>query len=199
MSLLLAIFGILLLLTALLLAIKIGVNKTKKEEEVPTPVIHASGIYSIIRRSPKENISDYKPSQEEIRKYLFEKTVNITEEEKEKIITLWNQHLEANILEVESGDKEGIEFYYFGFKWEDPVCEKIIKKGRFVTREQIFQYPYIIPPFHLGCGCVLYKYMGKEKIHETTELGMLPLFTNGDMIKLPDWKEINYNCLKGNL
>jgi hypothetical protein len=192
MSIVLAIVGILLLLVAMLIAVRIGMNRDKPEEEAPSPMIHGSGIYSIIRRSPRENIGDYKPSQEEIRKYLFDKNVNIGMDgvSKEKLVSAWNEQMEANISEIESGDKEGTEFYYFDFKWNDPVCAKIIQKGRFVTREQIFQQPQFIPPFHLGCGCQLCKYQGKDKLRETTEIGMLPLIRSGATVPLPEWKEI---------
>ncbi|HUI93953.1 MAG TPA: hypothetical protein VLX68_17045 [Chitinivibrionales bacterium] len=192
MSILLAIVGIFLLLVAMLIAVRIGMNKGKAAEEAPSPMIHGSGIYSIIRRSPRENIGDYKPSQEEIRKYLFDKNVNtrLSAQEKERLINSWNHQMEANIREIEAGDREGTEFYYFDFKWDDPVCSKIIKKGRFVTREQIFQYPQVIPPLHLGCGCQLYKYQGKDKLRETTEIGMLPLFRSNETVPLPEWKEI---------
>jgi hypothetical protein len=192
MSILLAIVGILLLLVAMLVAVRIGMNKGRPEEEAPPPMIHGSGIYSIIRRSPRENIGDYKPSQEEIRKYLFDKNVNIrlSAPEKERLIASWNQQMESNISEIEAGDKEGTEFYYFDFKWDDPVCSKIIQKGRFVTREQVFQYPQVIPPLHLGCGCKLCKYQGKDKLRETTEIGILPLFRSREIVPLPDWKEI---------
>jgi hypothetical protein len=188
----LAIVGILLLLLAMLVAVRIGMKRGKREEEASSPIIQGSGIYSIIRRSPRENIGDYKPSQEEIRKYLFDKNVNIAvgDAEKEKLFAAWNDQMEANIAEIESGDKEGTEFYYFDFKWSDNVCSRFVRKGRFVTREQIFQNPQIIPPFHLGCGCQLKKYQGKDKLRETTEIGMLPLFRSGDKVSLPDWKEI---------
>jgi hypothetical protein len=189
----LALVGITLLLIAMLIAVRIGMNRAKNEEEAPSPIIHGSGIYSIIRRSPRDNIGDFKPSQEEIRKYLTDKNVNIdgfSTSQREGLLEKWNEQMEANIREVENGDKEGTEFYYFDFKWDDPVCEKIISKGRFVTREQIFEHPKIIPPFHLGCGCQLCKYQGKDKLRDTTEIGMLPLLRNGEMVTLPAWKEL---------
>jgi hypothetical protein len=189
----LALVGITLLLIAMLIAVRIGMNKAKNEEEMQSPIIHGSGIYSIIRRSPRDNIGDFKPSQEEIRKYLNDKNVNskgISSAHREVLFSKWNEQMESNISEIENGDKEGIEFYYFDFKWDDPVCDKIISKGRFVTREQIFEHPKIIPPFHLGCGCQLRKYQGKEKLRETTEIGILPLLRNGRMVPLPEWKEI---------
>jgi len=189
----LAFVGIALLLVAMLVAARIGMKRAKNDEEIPSPIIHGSGIYSIIRRSPRDNIGDFKPSQEEIRKYLSDKNVNmggVSSIQREKLLSKWNELMEANISEIENGDKEGTEFYYFDFKWIDPVCEKIISKGRFVTREQIFEHPVIIPPFHLGCGCRLCKYRGKDKLRETTEIGILPLLRDGKMVDLPEWKEI---------
>jgi hypothetical protein len=190
---LLALVGIALLLVAMLVAVRIGMKRAKNEEETLSPIIHGSGIYSIIRRSPRDNIGDFKPSQEEIRKYLNDKNVNIgsiSPKMRDLLFSKWNEQMEANIREVENGDAAGIEFYYYDFKWDDPVCAKIISKGRFVTREQIFEHPKIIPPFHLGCGCQLCKYQGKDKLRETTEIGMLPLLRNGEMVPLPEWKEI---------
>ncbi len=190
----LALSGIALLLLILLIAVRIGINKEKTEEATLSPVIHASGIYSIIRKTPRESIGDYKPSQEEIIKYFSEKNVNSNVEslsEADKtLIQSWNSQMELNISEIEKGDLKGIEFYYYEYLWNDPICGKCIPKGRFVTREEIYQFPSIIPPFHLGCGCRLKIYEGKEKLHDTTELGMLPLFRNGAPPLLPDWKEV---------
>jgi len=191
----LALSGIALLLIVLLIAVRIGINREKTEEGSISPVIHASGIYSIFRKSPRESISDYKPSQEEISKYFTDKNVNsnglrITEAQRRNLMESWNTQMELNISEIEKGDLKGIEFYYYEYAWNDPICAKCIPKGRFVTREEIYQHPNIIPPFHLGCGCRLKKYEGKEKLHDTTELGMLPLFRNGAPPLLPDWKEV---------
>jgi hypothetical protein len=187
--------GIALLLIFLLIAVRIGINKEKTEDGNIQPVIHASGIYSIIRKSPRDSISDYKPSQEEIIKYFSDKNVNtgniaLSEGDISELIKSWNSQMELNISEIEKGDLKGIEFYYFEYAWDDPLCARHIPKGRFITREEIFQFPNIIPPFHLGCGCRLKKYEGKEKLHDTTELGMLPLFRNGAPPLLPDWKEV---------
>ncbi len=191
----LALSGILILLILLIIALRLGINREKSHPESLFPLIHTSGIYSIIRKSPRESISDYKPSQEEIRKYFSDKNVNladfsISEADASELIARWNDQMEINISEIEKGDEKGIEFYYYEFSWKDTVCEKYITKGRFVTREELYQYPNVIPPFHLGCGCRLREYEGKEKLHDTTEIGMLPFFKNGEPPLLPDWKEI---------
>jgi hypothetical protein len=196
----LALVGIALLLIVLLIAVRIGIKKEKAGNDIASPTIHTSGIYSIIRRSPRESISDYKPSQEEIIKYLSDKNVNMSDFDRRgldtpRLIESWNGQMEFNIKEIEKGDEQGIEFYFYDYAWEDPLCEKRIPKGRFVTREELYQFPNIIPPFHLGCGCRLRKCQGKEKLRETTELSMLPLFKNGSPPSLPDWKEINIRTI----
>jgi hypothetical protein len=191
----LALMGIALLLIFLLIAVRIGIKKEKVENETCSPTIHTSGIYSIIRRSPRESMGDYKPSQEEIIKYLSDKNVNIPGLDRSGInvkalVESWNNQMELNINEIEKGDEKGIEFYFYEYSWEDPICKKHIANGRFVTREELYQNPNIIPPFHLGCGCRLKMYEGKDKLRETTEIGMMPLFRNGALPLLPDWKEI---------
>jgi hypothetical protein len=194
----LALTGIALLLILLLVALRTGGNREKGEIESRFPMINTSGIYSIIRRSPRDSISDYKPSQEEIIKYLSDKNVTISGLDgsgagSTELIKSWNDQMEFNIREIEQGDEKGIEFYFYDYAWNDPLCDKIIAKGRFVTREELYQFPNVIPPFHLGCGCRLRKYEGKEKMRETTEIGMLPLFQNGLPPPLPTWKEILIN------
>jgi hypothetical protein len=194
----LALIGIALLLIILLIAVRMGTtnNVEKGNEEYQTPLINASGIYSIIRKTPRESISDYKPSQEEIIKYFSNKNVNsidllFSEADVSALIKSWNAQMELNISEIEKGDLRGIEFYYYEYMWNDPICTKYIPKGRFVTREDIYNHPNIIPPFHLGCGCCLKQYKTKEKLNDTTEMRMLPFFYNGVLPMLPDWKEIN--------
>ena len=114
----LALTGVGLLLVVMLIAVRIGINKEKVEEDGLKPVIHASGIYSIIRKSPRESISDYKPSQEEILKYFSNKNVNTTslplsEADKSKLMKQWNSQMEANIIEIEKGDERGVDQHLY--------------------------------------------------------------------------------------
>ncbi|MBN1757481.1 MAG: hypothetical protein JW863_04145 [Chitinispirillaceae bacterium] len=197
-----ALISVILLIILILIAIKTGLNRGHTTDE-PTsqPVIHASGIYSIVKKSPRENVHSKKPSREDIGKYLSGQNVDsegaaITEEEKQLLIEQWESGIEDSIKTIEKGDVEGIEFYYYEFLPVDcPVCHNHVSRGKFVTREEIFRYPDIIPPLHLGCTCKLLPHHGKEKLRETTELGMLPLFRNQQPPPLPDWKTITKSAL----
>jgi hypothetical protein len=196
-----ALIGIFLLLILMLVAIKFGLNRDRiTNEQDEKPVLHASGIYSIVKKSPRENALSSKPPKEDILKYLGELNEDIdgqplSAQDKETLITLWEEAIEESISTIEKGDIEGIEFYYFDFIPEDcPVCLRHFTRGKFVTREEIFRCPVIIPPFHLGCTCKLLPHHGSENLRETTELGMLPFFKKQEPPPLPEWqstKKIN--------
>jgi len=197
-----ALISIILLIILMLIAIKTGLNRGHTSDEpVLQPVIHASGIYSIVKKSPRESILAKKPSTEDIGKYLSGQNVDkeggeLSEQDKSRLMEHWKSDIEESIATIEKGDLEGIEFYYYEYSPVDcPVCRNHISRGKFVTREEIFRYPDIIPPLHLGCTCRLLPHHGKEKLRETTELGMLPLFRNQQPPPLPQWQTITKSAL----
>lgn len=194
----LAVIAIVLFLILVLVAIRIGLNREGVQEEEPlTALIHASGIYSIVRRSPREELLKLRPSVENIRKYLLTQNELVEAnhdwpKEIDTLIERWNESLNRNIETIEQGDKDGVEFYFYEFSpVECPVCLNFFRKGNFVTRQQIFHYPRIIPPFHIGCTCCIIPHHGNENLKDTTEQGMSPLFPNESPPPLPDWKTIN--------
>jgi hypothetical protein len=189
----LAIIGIVLFLILVLVAIRIGLNKENVPDEEPaSAMIHASGIYSIVRRSPREQLMQIRPSVENIRKYLLSQNEFEEANYVDTLIERWTESLNRNIETIEQGDKDGVEFYFYEFTpVECPVCLKFFHKGNFVTRQQIYQYPRIIPPFHIGCTCCIIPHHGVENLKDTTEQGMIPLFPNDSPPALPDWKTIN--------
>ncbi len=198
----LILFGILILV-----AISVSFNKKETSEE-PNPLLHQSGIYSIVRKTPRDHLRDVKPSTEEIRKYLEKINVNnidlgnnnLTTSEIDTYVREWDESLDRNIDLIEQGDSDGISFYYYDFIPEYcEVCAGYLKKGQFVTREEIYQHPHIIPPFHIGCTCTLVAHHG-ETLQETTEIGMVPLFKNEIAPRLPEWRMIQQtNAVRGTI
>lgn len=186
--------GLFLLLILMVIAIRIGITKEKAETEEEKPVIHASGIYSVVRRSPREDVYRQKPPEEEIRKYLSGK-IDILEgyshEEREALLRSFFERLDLNVKVIEEGDKNGLEFYYFDFDWDDPVCEEYLSKNQYITREDIYHFPRLIPPFHIGCGCRVAPYHGGEKLRDTTEMRTRPLLKDeNSMPPLPNWHSL---------
>ncbi len=191
------IITIIIVLILLLFAIRAAFVKSSPVEQVddvPNPLIHESGIYSIVRRTPRDALLKVKPGEEEIRKYLTglnENLNTLTSDEIEAIVKLWNTSIENSIKAVEIGDNNSVQFYFFDFSPNDcSVCSNFIKKGQFVTREEIYKHPELLPPFHLNCTTVLHPHHGKEDLRETTELGMMPFFKHGIRPALPEWKSM---------
>lgn len=192
------IITIIIVVILLLFAIRAAFMKTSPVEQVddiPNPLIHESGIYSIVRKTPRDALMKVKPGEEEIRKYLTASNENlntITGDEIEEVVNNWNTSIENSIKAVEIGDNNSVGFYYFDFSPVDcPVCGNYIKKGQFVTREEIYKHPELLPPFHLNCSTVLHPHHGKEDLRETTELGMMPFFKHGIRPALPEWKSMH--------
>jgi hypothetical protein len=197
-----ALISAILLIILVLIAIKAGLDRGHDtDSDAIPPVMHASGIYSIVKKSPRESVIASKPSREDILQYISGQNVDsdgaaLSEDEKTLLIEKWVSGIDENIENIEKGDVEGIEFYYYEFKPVDcPVCLRQLSRGKFVTREEIFRQPQIIPPLHLGCTCKLLPHHGKENLRETTEMGMLPLFRNQQPPQLPNWKTITKSAL----
>jgi hypothetical protein len=189
-ALIVSLIGIVILLGFLVIAIYVAMHRERSTAAaLSDPILHKSGIYSIVRKSPSANMAQYKPSESEIISYLASQA-QLSETARLELATRFRENLASCIAEVETGDREGAEFYYYTFRDDDPVCARYIKKGRFVTREEIFQHPQILPPFHLGCSCQIKAYKGSENLQRTTELNMFPFFKDATVPELPDWKTI---------
>jgi hypothetical protein len=178
----------------ILVALKMGLDRKEApdvDEPGGQPMIHKSGIYSIVRKSPRESLAALRPKEEEIKRYLegVEKDINgspVRPGDRVALIKRWKAQMEANLLAIEAGDKNGAAFYYYDDTC--PVCEHFITKGNFVTREEIYKNPQIIPPLHLGCTCVLSALQGSDAtLRDTIVAGMLPFFDSDEPPPLPDW------------
>lgn len=196
MTVLIAVAGVVFFVVLLLLAFNIGLKKANEGKgEEQEPVIHHSGIYSIVRKSPRENVHEHKPGEEEIRKYLEGLNENssiqtLSQGDKDALITEWKKSLEYNIAEIEAGDREGVEFYRYTLCDKDAICDEVHLENKFVSREQIFRYPMLIPPFHLGCRCCLERYAGDEESED--EPAQTNIFIAGDTLpELPEWQRVN--------
>ncbi len=99
----LAVIGIVFFLLLILVAARFSISKQKNDNSIENQtVIHTSGIYSIVRKSPREDIESLKPSEKEIRQYLDESSVNIdrnnlSESDKNAILTTWHENLEESL------------------------------------------------------------------------------------------------------
>jgi|WetSurMetagenome_2_1015567.scaffolds.fasta_scaffold79763_2 hypothetical protein len=196
------IISLVLLAVLILIAIHLASLKKPAEAESDTslgttgPLIHASGIYSIVRKSPRDDLQNIRPKEAELRKYCaaINEDINkskLNESDKQKLMAMWQKAMDENIKVVEQGDCEDVSFYYLDFPRDNqcPVCATYVKRGQFVTREEIFSNPAIIPPFHLGCTTKIVPYHGKEDLRDTAIIGMAPLFKGHTPPVFPEWKK----------
>lgn len=197
------IISLVLLVVLILIAVRLIGAKRQPDEDVTIdaaggrPLIHASGIYSIVRKSPRDDLAKIRPSEDEIRKYLGSQNEDINKRplshsDKISLVEKWLRSTAESVRIVEQGDAENVNFYYFDDTGEKgcPICAPYIKTGHFVTRQEIFNNPELIPPFHLGCTTRLVQYHGKDNLRETTTKSMVPFFKNRELPPLPEWKKI---------
>jgi hypothetical protein len=187
--------GVAALAVLALIALKAGFGPDASGDGKPN-VIHVSGMYSVLRKSPREALAAARPSEEDIKKYLagVNEDINgapILAHDRAALLKHWKAQTEMNLRGVEAGDKNGVAFYYYDYLKDCPICGTFIVKGNFVTREEIYKYPQIIPPFHLGCACVLAAHHGSDKtIRETAISGMSAFFDGEAPPPLPEWTAV---------
>ncbi|MCL2690066.1 MAG: hypothetical protein FWE57_09515 [Chitinispirillia bacterium] len=188
------IIGIIIIILLIVVVIKAVTGKEDSRLEEPQEkIIHVSGIYSIVRKSPREDLIKLRPPEEIIRQYLESQNVDmynvaLSGSERSALLEHWKEQMDANLQVVEDGDKNGVAFYYYDFPQVCPACAPFLSKGHFVSREEIFNNPQLVPPFHLGCTCTLAAHNGSADPKDTAVSGLRPFFTDKSVPALPDWK-----------
>ena len=188
--------GLVILTVLILIAVRAGISKEETLPDAPQErVIHMSGIYSIIRSSPRDDLLRLRPNEEKLRQYLANQNediynVGLGDSDRAALLEHWKTQMDANLQEIENGDKTGVVFYYYDFPQACAACAPFVSKGHFVSREEIYHNPQIIPPFHLGCTCILLTHHGGADLRDTNVTGLSPFFTGETAPALPEWTSI---------
>ncbi len=187
----LLLFGIIFFVGLIVYVAYLIIQKEAPVERRPT--IHASGIYSVVRRSPRPAVEAAKPSAGELEEYLRSATKDVsgmplTENDRKKLLGQWQETLESNLGVIETGDRNGLEIYFYSCPVDCRQSRAFRNRSRFVTREEIYQHPELVPPFHLGCPCRLVPDT-EWKRGGGPDAKASPLLDGGDF-RLPDWKTI---------
>ena len=184
-------FGIILFLVVIVYLIYVSMQTEKPEDKRPT--IHTSGIYSVVRRSPRGAVEAVKPSHSVLGKNLANASVDVLGKplsagDKKRLLDQWQANLESNLRSIESGDQNGIEIYFYSSFSACSQNGMLHGRNRFVTREEIYQNPELVPPFHLGCRCGLVPDTEWKRGGRPDEK-VLPLL-DGQEFHVPNWKTI---------
>jgi hypothetical protein len=167
--------------------------QTKQRRIVEFPRIYASGIYSVIRRSPREIIPTVKPSAQSIQEFLQSQTADMEgkplhRSDVRQLVQHYTGRLEENIKVIEEADQKG-EDNFLLTPGECRFCETLGGRKAFLNRDMIHHTPEIIPPYFPGCTCHL-----QSLPPDSTLDGSVPLKMNEtSRYGIPDWR----NCRVG--
>ncbi len=184
------IVAVIIIIVVGVLAMYLSLQKKAPVEENSMPIIHTSGIYSVLRKSPRMDVAKAKPSINDLKAFVASQNKDasgspISEEDKEEAIANYSVSLEESISAVEEGDKQGVQRFEIMTGQESLPCKKFSEKRYFITREDIYRHPELLPPYYPGCTCRLLPELenifGPEIVHLPGESGGFPL---------PDWKNI---------
>jgi hypothetical protein len=145
--------------------------------------ITKSGQYSIVKESPRKKLKEHKPSLEDIKSWVSDQ--DLSDEQKEQLINRWTISLEESITAIEHGDRSGVEIYGYEIKTSDPVICSFIDDSTYVTREQIYNYPELLPPFYPGDAT---KIIPKEAWFGDEKADWVSLLPVQGKYQVPDWR-----------
>jgi hypothetical protein len=148
--------------------------------------IYASGVYSLIRRSPRKELQEREPPLEEVQTVLSSAQAAAANGSAQQYLDEWRRMANISINNIEKGDREGIQTY----RYQVPAkCQRtcaMFGGDAYVTREQIHNHVQLIPPFHLGCGVQL---VTKEAWSAGNEnAAWTPILPVNGKYQTPDWR-----------
>ena len=160
-----------------------GGDRQSQDDSSP---IYASGVYSLIRRSPRKELQEREPPLEEVHTVLSSEQGKTANGSAEQYLDEWRRQANISINNIEKGDKEGIQTY----RYQVPAkCQRtcaMFGGDTYVTREQIHNHVQLIPPFHLGCGVSL---VTKEAWNAGNEnAAWTPILPSNGKYMTPDWR-----------
>ena len=146
--------------------------------------IYTSGVFSLIRKSPRAAAVARTPEIEAVRSALT--AAGGAPASAETYREHWVKAAELCIHNVEQGDTEGIQTY----RYEIPEkCRATCGKfggDAYVTRDQLHHQVQLIPPFHLGCDCVI----RARGAWEGGPGGWSPILPVNGQYDAPDWRTV---------
>ena len=178
---------VLILLAVSLVLIGIGLIFSLGSEGDTTDNISKitkSGQYSIVKESPRKKLALTKPSPEQIQEWLKTQS-DLSPERIEELLHQWENQIAHIIQIIERGDQEGVEIYGYEIRTSDPQICSFIGDSTYVTREQIFNHPELLPPFYLGDTTSM---VPKEAWFGDEKADWVSLLPVQGKYQVPDWR-----------
>lgn len=182
---------ILLVAVLIIIALYLSLQQKSSAGTDTKPVLYTSGIYSIVRKSPREAVLKIKPQLKEVAEFVQAclQDINgnkLSEKDRKRILEFWQTAVEKHISYIEECDQKGNERFLFRGGSNCGFCRDLQTQNIFITREDIYHHPEILPPFFPGCDCRLQAEVSWNALPAAS-----PLIKEGKpVIDLPHWKNI---------
>jgi len=157
----------------------------RQSQDASSP-IYASGVYSLIRRSPRKELQEREPPLEEVHAVLSSDQAGVANGSGQQYLEEWRRMANISINNIEKGDREGIQTYRYQVPAKCGHTCAMFGGDAYVTREQLHNHVQLIPPFHLGCGVQL---VTKEAWSAGNEnAAWTPILPVNGKYLTPDWR-----------
>ena len=170
---------------ALIMIMRRGAGDRQGGDDAST--IYASGVYSLIRKSPRKGLQEREPPLDEIQGVLSQsQAASVANGSAQQYLDEWRRLANISINNIEKGDREGIQTYRYQVPAKCQSTCAMFGGDAYVTREQLHNHVQLIPPFHLGCGVQL---VTKEAWNAGSEnAGWKPILPVNGRYNTSDWR-----------
>jgi hypothetical protein len=165
-------------------------SREREQANAETQPMYASGVFSLIRKSPKDQVLARMPSPE-VTATLLGGVKDPQKADENRISTYlgeWQRVADLCIHNIELGDREGVQTYRYEVPARCGATCKAFGGDTYVTREQLHKNAELIPPFHLGCGCIIVAKAAWQG--GASSGGWSPLLPINGAYPLPDWRTV---------
>ncbi len=174
-------------------AVAVGVLGASRRRAPSTPPqgepapIYTSGVFSLIRKSPRQSVLARVPDLESVHAVLrTEPAYGRANGTAEQYRDHWVRMANLCISNVEHGDKQGIQTYCYAVPEQCQATCGRFGGDAYVTRDQLHHQPLLIPPFHLGCACEI----KPREAWQGGSGGWSPILPVNGQYDTPDWRTV---------
>jgi hypothetical protein len=149
-------------------------------------LVSNSGVFSLVRESPRKYFEHNKPTEADITQFLVSK--GLSEDIKSTLLSSWNTNCEHSIRSIERADRFGVET--FGLELGKLAQELMphITSATYLTREMIFNHAELLPPYFLGDTS---KIVHKDAMAGEDKNMWEPLLPIKGSYQIPEWRNID--------
>jgi hypothetical protein len=155
-------------------------NATRKN------LVDNSGVFSLVRESPRKYFEHNKPTEADLTQFLDSKSLD--QEKKDLLFAQWSASCEHSIRSIERADRFGVET--FGLELGGLAKELMphITAATYLTREMIFNHAELLPPYFLGDTS---KIVHKDAMAGENKNIWEPLLPVKGSYQIPEWRNID--------